>query len=277
MIPFDFEYYRPDTVQEALTVFRQLDAENKNPMYYGGGSEIISMARLGNITAGAVIDLKAIPECNALEFAGDRLLLGSALTLSSISESRQFPLLGQTAGRIADHTMQCKITLGGNLASTIIYRETVLPLFLTNAAITIASGDSLKELKIDQVFHHGLNLSRGDFLVRAAVEKCWLSVPYIHVKKTKNEKVDYPLLTVAALKADGKIRCAVSGLYDYPFRDAKCEEIINNHTLSITERGEKAADILRPGMLNNSDSSSSFRKYVFQNTLINTLETLEGV
>jgi CO/xanthine dehydrogenase FAD-binding subunit len=74
---------------------------------------------------------------------------------------------------------------------------------------------------------------------------------------------------------NGKIRLAVSGLYDYPFRNAECEEIINNHALNFKERAEKTANILKPGILNNLDGSSPFRKYVLQNTLFNTLETLE--
>ena len=51
MIPFDFDYYRPDTVEEAVSAFSRLDAEGKNPAYYGGGSELISMYRDPNIRA----------------------------------------------------------------------------------------------------------------------------------------------------------------------------------------------------------------------------------
>lgn len=278
MIPFDFEYYRPDTVQEALTVFRQLDAEHKNPMYYGGGSEIISMARLGNIRTGAVIDLKAIPECGVLGSDRSCLQLGSALTISNLIESKRFPLLDKTAGRIADHTMQCKITLGGNLASTIIYRETVLPLLLTEATVAVAScggsGDCIREYKIDEVFHQRLDLARGEFIVRVSVEKRWLSCPYVHVKKTRNEKVDYPLMTVAALKTDGKIRFAVSGLLEHPLRNSKLEDMMNRNSLDFAARAEAIADELDPFLLSNLNGSASFRKYLLKNTLVNILETL---
>ncbi|HCJ58205.1 MAG TPA: xanthine dehydrogenase, partial [Clostridiaceae bacterium] len=96
MIPYNFDYYRPDTIDEAVQIFKQLDRENKNPLYYGGGSEIISMARVHNIHTRAVIDLKAIPENNVLEFQGDKLVIGSSVTLSRISESKLYPLLGKS-------------------------------------------------------------------------------------------------------------------------------------------------------------------------------------
>lgn len=57
MIPFDFDYYRPDTIDEAVQLFRLLDSQGKSPLYFGGGSEIISMARVHNIHTKAVIDL----------------------------------------------------------------------------------------------------------------------------------------------------------------------------------------------------------------------------
>ncbi|WP_411676951.1 FAD binding domain-containing protein [Caproicibacter sp.] len=276
MIPFDFEYDRPDTIEEALTVFRQLDAERKNPMFFGGGTEIISMARMGNVKTGAVVDLKAIPECRVFEYDKDRLLIGSALTLSDLVEAKRFPLLDHTAGRIADHTMQCKITFGGNLASTIIYRETVLPLLLTDAVVTVATQDGLRDYKITQIFRERLQLPRGEFLVRASIEKRWLSAPYIHVKKTKNEKVDYPLLTVACLKADDQIRMAFSGLLPHPFRNLHWESLMNDKSLSFPERAEQISALAAPHLVNNLDGSAEFRKFVLNNTLINVLQTLKG-
>jgi CO/xanthine dehydrogenase FAD-binding subunit len=67
MISFDFEYYRPTTIEEAVHVFQQADSNGKEPLYYSGGTEIISMARLNQLRTGAVIDIKGIPECNVLQ------------------------------------------------------------------------------------------------------------------------------------------------------------------------------------------------------------------
>ena len=164
MIPFDIVYVRPGTVREAADAYRQLDADGQAPVYYGGGSELISMARLGNAAFGAVIDLKSIPECRVLETDGDSLLLGSAVTLGELVRSGLFPLLGKTAGRIADRTMQNRITLGGNLAATIIYRETVLPLLLSDAALTTAGIGGLSTQQVSRLFRERLMLPKGDFM-----------------------------------------------------------------------------------------------------------------
>ena len=60
MIPYDFEYHRPTTLSEALQLYESLDKGGKQPMYYSGGTEMITLARLNLIQTKAVIDIKAI-------------------------------------------------------------------------------------------------------------------------------------------------------------------------------------------------------------------------
>lgn len=66
MISFDFEYFRPDTIEEAINIFNNLADSGKKPVYYGGGSEIISLARVSQIEFKSVVDLKSIPECTSV-------------------------------------------------------------------------------------------------------------------------------------------------------------------------------------------------------------------
>ncbi|NCB31635.1 MAG: xanthine dehydrogenase [Clostridia bacterium] len=277
MIPFDFEYYKPCSYEEAIGAFMELEAAGKSPVYYGGGSELISMARLGNLSFGAVIDLKEIPECRVLGFDTDQLLLGSALTLSDIIESKIFPLMEKSAGRIADHTMQCKITLGGNIASTILYRETVLPLLLCDSCLTIASPQGLYRLPFCQVFHGRLQLQKGEFIVNVATSKSFLQMPYYHMKKTANEKIDYPLLTIAGVKVGGALRIAFSGLKAYPFRDARVEIILNDPALDFAQRARKIGAVLSADILEDLRGSSAYRQYVLQNTIENVLVTMKDI
>lgn len=276
MIPFDFDYYRPDSIDEAVQIFKELDSQGKQPVYYGGGSEIISMARVNNIHTKAVIDLKCIPECNVLEFRGDLLVIGSSVTLSRISESKLFPLLGKSCGRIADHTIQCRITLGGNIGGTIIYREAVLPLLLSDAYVTIAGENKLRQVPISEVFVESLHIARGEFIVQFSLGKEYTALPFVHVKKTKNAKIDYPLASIAAIKQNDKIRIAFSGVCAFPFRSAQVEEDLNDRNIPWETRINNAIGHLPIPVLNDVSGSDMYRKYVLKSILISTLETLEG-
>lgn len=277
MISFDFDYYRPDSVSEAVAVFEDLHAQQKEPLYYGGGTEIITMARANRIFTKGVIDLKNIPACNVLEFRGNQLVIGAGVTLSRITESKLFPLLGKSCGRIADHTVQDKLTLGGNLAGTIIYREAVLPLLLADCQAVVADQSGERQVPFRQIFRERLQLDKGAFLVQVMVEKGNLDLPYVHVKKTKNEKIDYPLISLAAVKKDGKVRLGLSGVCGFPFRSAQLEEALNNGSESVENRVNRALACLPGPLLDNVVGSAQFRAYVLKETLVNTVHRLEEV
>ncbi len=277
MIPIKFEYYKVDTLEEAFQAFNELNSQGKNPMYYSGGTEIITMARANNINMGAVIDIKGITECCTMEMRDNKLNIGSAVTLSQISESKIFPLLGQTAARIADHTVQCKLTIGGNLCGTIIYKETSLPLILCDSSAVIFGKNGRREVQLNQIFDKKLNLLPGEILVGLKIDERYFSLPYVHVKKTKSDKIAYPLLTVAALKKDDKIRIAFSGLHPYPFRNKEVENLINYESMSHKNKTSQIIEVLSSSILNDTEGSSEYRKFVLKNTLENTFKMLNEV
>ena len=262
MIPFSFSYHQPDSVREAVELFHTLNSTGKQVLYYGGGTEIISMARANNIYTDAVIDIKGIPECNVLGMQNDDLILGSALTLTQISESQLFPLLGKSGGRVADHTIQGKITLGGNIGGTIIYREAVLPLLLADTQLVIAGRDGMRRVPIAEVFNERLHLEKGEFLVQAITKMEYTALPYVHVKKTKQDKIDYPLVTVAALKKGEQIRIALSGVCYYPFRSPMIEEDLNNTSIPIESRINNAINHVPGPIVSDTLGSADYRKFV---------------
>lgn len=275
MIPFDFEYYKPETVEEALNIYLQLDSERKKPLYYAGGSEIISMARAYNVYTEAVIDIKGIPECNIQELRYNELIIGSAVTLTQIAEANLFPLLGLTVQRIADHTMQDKITLGGNICGTIIYKEAILPLLISNSKVIIATQNGIKQVLLKDVFDKRINLNHEEFIVSIIVDSRFLSLPYLHVKRTKSDKIDYPLITTTAIKDNNRINIAFSGVCNYPFRSILLENYLNDINL---ERNIKINNIINniPGpILSDLSGSSDFRKFMLQKILTEVLEKLE--
>ncbi|AKN29754.1 xanthine dehydrogenase [Clostridium carboxidivorans P7] len=276
MIPFDFEYYKPESINEAVTLFKELQSHGKEPKYYGGGTEIISMARVNNIYTGAVIDIKGIPECNMHTLQNDSLIIGSAVTLTSIAEQDFFPLLSLTVKRIADHTIQDKITLGGNLAGTIIYREAVLPLLLSNSEVVIAGSCGIKKVSIMDIFNERIQIDNGDLIVQIEVKRNFLDMPHLHVKRTKSDKIDYPLITLAALKDNDVIKVAFSGLFKYPFRSFEVENIINNKALNLNQRINNIISSISSNIYSDLNGSSEYRKFVLQSMLLETMEELEG-
>ena len=276
MIPFNFIYYRPDTLKEAADIFSALQSQGKAAVYFAGGSEIISMCRTGSIQPEAVIDIKNIPECRILSVDKEKLHIGSVCTLSQISESKLFPLMRLACGRIADHTNQCRITLGGNLCGTIIYRETSLPLLLSDADITLYGPGGERTVPLGSVFHERMRMKPGEIIVQVHIPTWALSALYAHIKKTANEKIDYPLVSVAALWKDNNLRIAFSGVCFYPFRSEQIEAVLNEREISFEQRAEKAAELLPDTVYTDAEGSGEYRLFVLKNTLRELLEDWEN-
>jgi CO/xanthine dehydrogenase FAD-binding subunit len=275
MIATDFEYWRPATVGEATDIFARLRADEKRPAWYGGGTEILTDTRARQEGPGAVVDIKQIPETRVLEARSGRLVLGSALTLAEIAEANPWPLLTQAASRVADHTTRCKITLGGNLAGRIQYREAGLPFLLVDGArATVAGPEGIRETALDEVFDGVPHLRPEEFLldVRVPLEACRL--PGLSVKRTRLDWVDYPLVTVTLLKTpDGKVRAAFAGLTGQPFRSPAMDEALNGSGDALA-RAEAAVARIPGTVTDDLHGSAEYRRFVLTNTLADMLDTL---
>lgn len=275
MIPFDFEYYRPASIQEAYDCYHKLIRDNKKPLYYSGGTEIISMARVGSLEFDSVIDIKGIPECNELQIINGEFVIGSARTLTQIAQYNAYPLLSDTIKRIADHTIQGKITIGGNLAGTIQYREASLPLMISNCNVKVMTHQGLTAVPFLKVFDGRLNLNAGEFLVSISINKKELMLPYNHVKKTKIDKIDYPLITLAAAKNNTSIKAAITGYGDKPI--LLPAKILNDNYYKTEDRIMRLIGQFKDDCKSDLSGSREYREFVLKNMLEQMYENFEKV
>lgn len=275
MIPYEFDYYQPKSIQEATSLYNSLKLNGRKPKYFSGGTEIITLGRLNLVHTDAVIDLKKIPEYNVLFKSESRVIIGAGLSLVQIEEWNPFPLLSKTSSEIADHTARTKITLGGNICAQIYYREAVLPFLLSDSLMMIASLNGIKFFPIHQIFHQTLHINDDAFLVQVSTDRKFVEAPHISIKRRKQWNTGYPLITVASLKLENKIRVAISGLCPFPFRAFEMEEYLNNELLAMNEKVEKAIHYIPAPVLNDVEGSAEYRLFALKNTLIDILVELE--
>ncbi|MED3564172.1 FAD binding domain-containing protein [Bacillus xiapuensis] len=275
MIPFEFDYYRPTSVKEALDLYQYLDQQGKQPMFISGGTELITLGRIDRAYTEAAIDLKGLAESHVLEMDGDYLVLGSSLTLTQIEEANPFPLLTKTSSEVADHTARGKITLGGNICAQIFYRETVLPFLLADSQVVIVGLDGVRVAGMNDVFKERLQLNKGEYLVQIATEKRFITAPFVSIKRRQQWDIGYPLITINALKIDNLIRVAISGLCPFPFRSENIETSINNRSMPVKERIDRALTELPSPILNDIEGSNEYRLFVLRHLLEDILGELE--
>ncbi|WIV11688.1 FAD binding domain-containing protein [Proteiniborus sp. MB09-C3] len=276
MISYDFEYYRPETYMEALELFDEKVKEGKNPVYYSGGTETVTYARKKLINTGTVIDLKGIPECLAFSEEEDKIIYGAALSLNEIIEKTSFKLMANVIRKIADHTVRNRLSLGGNICGRLFYREAILPILAAEGNVVVAGKEGIKRISVLEFFDKRVNLKAGEILLQVEIDKKYVSLPYFNERKEKQGEIDYPLFHLAALKEGENIRFAFSGICAYPFRSLEIEKVLNDRTKSFEERAHYAVENLPSGARNDMFASSDFRKYLFENAIVNALKELEG-
>ncbi len=276
MISFDFEYYLPESYEEALEIFEEKRKEGKNPLYYNGGTETVTYAHKKIVNTGALIDVKAIPECLVFSEDGDKIVYGSALSLNEIVEKTSFKLMGNVSRKIADHTVRNRLSLGGNICGRLFYREAILPIMVADGTAVIAGREGIRKIPVLEFFDKKINLKSGELLLQIEIDKKYSSIPHYNERKEKQGKVDYPLFHVVALKEGENIKFAFSGICAYPFRSYELEKVLNDKSKSFEERAKYVVENLPSNARNDMFASSDFRKFLLENSIVNTLEKLEG-
>lgn len=271
MLPAYVEYYRPGQLREAIELFQRLKQENKAPIYWSGGTEILTLGRLNIDTPRSVIDIKGIPETMVLEETAAFFTIGSAVPLTTLEEENRFPLLTAISNGIADRTARNKITIGGNICGKIFYREAVLPFLLADSRVLIADPQGSKEIPINELI-----LKEGQLLVSIQTDATFLQLPFAAQKVRMQWETGYPLITGAAVNASGKIRTAFSGLCPFPFRSSAMEEELNRPEVSIENRVEQALKQVPEPILEDIEGSKEYRLFVLRNLLMDFLLELEG-
>ena len=134
---------------------------------------------------------------------------------------------------IADRTVRNRLTLGGNLAGLLPYREAALPLLLADATVlTVAPGADdrppvRQERPLRAIFDKRLVLAPGELVLSFCVPLDAPEWPWSHYRRTRTGEVDYPLATVAMVHDGAGIRFAVSGAHPYPFRSDAVDALLS--------------------------------------------------
>lgn len=116
MIPASFDYARPKTLSEALSLL----GKNPEAKILAGGHSLIPMMRFRMATPPMLIDINQLEDLSYIKEDGDWLRIGAMTRESDLERSalvqKSYPLLADTARVVADPLVRNMATIGGNLA-----------------------------------------------------------------------------------------------------------------------------------------------------------------
>jgi carbon-monoxide dehydrogenase medium subunit len=264
MIPQQFEYSAPATLQETLKLIA--DGERK---ILAGGMSLIPMMKLRLATPERVVDLGRVPGLNHIVESGGTIRIGATATHHDIETSSviraRCPLLVEAASSIGDVQVRNRGTIGGSIAHADPAADYPASLLALEAQIRLASASSERTVAAADFFIDAFTtaLEPGEIAVEVAVPAEESNEGYRY-EKVPHPASGFAIVGVAARvkKTGGKIsmvRLGITGMGAHPFRALEAERLLESGAGL-----DQAVAAVGQGVEANADlyASAEYRKHL---------------
>lgn len=278
MYPPKFDYYRADSVQEAMSMVREHDGK-----FLAGGHSLIPVMNLRLADPGALVDIGRIDFLKGLWQRKHVHYIGALTTHAMVAAAKNLPTaLSEAAGMIGDPQVRNRGTVGGNVAHADPASDLPTVLTALRAQFRIAGPNGERKVSADDFFV-GLfetALADGELLVGVAVfdERPNTGSAY---KKLFNPASRYAMVGAAATVTidDGKFRkagVAVGGLTPKATRANAVEAALVGNPVSdatIAAAAAAVADDLSGEVMGDIHASADYRRQMAPVFVRRALET----
>ena len=145
MYPAEFEYFSPQTVDEALDL---LVRHGDDAKILAGGQSLLPMMKLRIASPRYLVDVNGIEALAGLKRVGDRLVMGALCRHADIAASplvrEHLPIMWDAANLTADVQVRNRGTVAGSLAHADPAGDWPAALLALDTTVTIAGPDGIR-------------------------------------------------------------------------------------------------------------------------------------
>jgi aerobic carbon-monoxide dehydrogenase medium subunit len=271
MIPSAFEYERPDTLADAVSL---LAAGGDGAHVLAGGHSLLPMMKLRLAAPELVVDLGGIDSLRGVRDTGDTIAIGAMTCHRDVAASDVVrggcPVLAQAAGHIGDMQVRARGTIGGSLAQSDPHGDLPAVLLAVGGEVTAEGPAGSRTIAADDLFLDFLttSLERDEILTEVRVPKTSRAA---YVKFNRRSQ-DWALVGVAAALTDGGARIALTGVGSRPVRAAAAERAYGAGDAAAA--AEAAGEGLSPPA--DTAASTEYRLHLVRTLTRRALEQAAG-
>jgi carbon-monoxide dehydrogenase medium subunit len=259
MIPAEFDYVAPESVEDALEALRDGGEDAK---LLAGGHSLIPLMKLRLAAPSLLVDLRKVPGLRAVERADGAWRLGALVPHAAVARERALGLAATAAHTIADPQVRHRGTIGGTLVHGDPASDMPAVLLATEGSVVVRGESGEREIAAADLFEDYLTTTVREDEVLTEVRLPALDGYGHGYEKFNRRNEDWAMVAVCALvrRADdgscADVRVGLTNMASTPLRATAVEEALRGQPLdasSIVRAAEHAADGTRPpGDLNAS-------------------------
>jgi CO/xanthine dehydrogenase FAD-binding subunit len=265
-----FNYLAPATLDEALSLLARYKGKAR---IIAGGTDLVPKLKRREIGAPEhVIDLKAVPGLDNIEYDAAGLSLGALVTIGAVETSaiigEKFGVLAQAARSMASPQVRNRGTIAGNICNAVPSADSAPPLLTLGAKLKLISQKGERIVGIEDFFTgpNQTTLSNDEILEEIHIPHPPPNSQGIYLKLTPRRAMDLAIVGVAAVVTaqDGvckDIRIALGAVAPTPVRAKKAEAILNRQKFDdnlIEKAARTAAGEARP--IDDHRASAEYRR-----------------
>lgn len=250
MIPGDFDYHSPETIDEALALLGRLGGDGK---VLAGGHSLVPAMRFRLAQPAALIDINRIADLSYVREQSGHLAIGALTREAELEHTpvvrQRYHMLHDAGLVIADPLVRNRGTVGGNLAHADPANDHPAVMLAYGATMIARGADGTREIAADDFFT-GLfenALEPGELLVEIRVPTPATGQGGAY-EKMERKVGDYAISAVAVdLTMDGdtctSARVALTNVSAVPMRAKNAEGELTGKALSedVLEAAGRAA------------------------------------
>ena len=256
MIPPQFDYHAPGSLDEALGLLGSLD----DAKVMSGGQSLLPMLKLRLASPANIVDIGRIPGLDTLAEEDGVLRIGALVTETQLEQSavvaERYPILLDTAKVIADPLVRNRATICGNIAHGDPANDHPATMLALGAEVVATGLAGARTIDIGEFFF-GLfmtALGEGEILTEIRIPAPAANSGGAYVK-LERKVGDYAVAGSAvqlSLAGDGTVASAGIGLTNLgiaPIRATAAEDALTGQApgdAAIAAAAQAAADATEP-------------------------------